>query len=55
MAPGKRSCPYHFHHVQEEMFVIVEGEGSLRVAGEMLPIKTGTSCLSLRVPITRIS
>ncbi|MCF5649586.1 cupin domain-containing protein [Pseudomonas syringae] len=41
VAPGKRSCPYHFHHVQEEMFVIVEGEGSLRVAGEMLPIKTG--------------
>ncbi|RMV38437.1 Auxin-binding protein [Pseudomonas syringae pv. maculicola] len=41
VAPGKRSCPYHFHHAQEEMFVIIEGEGSLRVAGEMLPIKTG--------------
>ncbi|AHG40342.1 auxin-binding protein [Pseudomonas syringae CC1557] len=41
VAPGKRSCPYHFHHAQEEMFVIVEGEGSLRVAGEMLPIKAG--------------
>ncbi|KPY31639.1 Auxin-binding protein [Pseudomonas syringae pv. papulans] len=23
------------------MFVIIEGEGSLRVAGEMLPIRTG--------------
>ncbi|RMP28362.1 Auxin-binding protein [Pseudomonas coronafaciens pv. atropurpurea] len=41
VAPGKRSCPYHFHHAQEEMFVIIEGEGSLRVAGELLPIKTG--------------
>ncbi|KAA8706412.1 cupin domain-containing protein [Pseudomonas cannabina] len=41
VAPGKRSCPYHFHHAQEEMFVIVEGEGSLRVAGEMLPIRAG--------------
>ncbi|MFK3795854.1 cupin domain-containing protein [Pseudomonas sp. NPDC088444] len=41
VAPGKRSCPYHFHHTQEEMFVVIEGQGSLRVAGELLPIKTG--------------
>jgi uncharacterized cupin superfamily protein len=39
--PGKRSCPYHFHYAQEEMFVILEGEGTLRVAGEMIPIRTG--------------
>ena len=38
---GKRSCPYHFHHAQEEMFVILEGEGSLRVAGEVLPLRAG--------------
>ena len=38
---GKRSCPYHFHHAQEEMFVILEGVGSLRVAGEMVPVKAG--------------
>jgi len=41
VAPGKRSCPYHFHYAQEEMFVILEGEGTLRVAGEMLPIRGG--------------
>jgi uncharacterized cupin superfamily protein len=41
VAPGKRSCPYHLHHAQEEMFVVIEGEGTLRVAGEMLPIRTG--------------
>jgi len=41
VAPGKRSCPYHFHHAQEEMFVVLEGTGSLRVAGEMLPIRSG--------------
>jgi len=35
LAAGKRSCPYHFHHAQEEMFVILEGEGSLRVAANM--------------------
>jgi uncharacterized cupin superfamily protein len=41
LAPGKRSCPYHFHRAQEELFVILEGAGSLRVAGEMLPVKAG--------------
>ena len=39
--PGKRSCPYHFHYAQEEMFVILEGAGTLRVAGEMIPIRAG--------------
>lgn len=41
VAPGKRSCPYHFHYAQEEMFVILDGQGTLRVAGEMLPIRSG--------------
>ena len=41
--PGKRSCPYHFHYVEEEMFIVLEGSGTLRVAGEMLPITTGDS------------
>jgi uncharacterized cupin superfamily protein len=39
--PGKRSCPYHYHHAQEEMFIVIEGTGTLRVAGEMLPLKSG--------------
>ena len=41
LAPGKRGCPYHLHHAQEEIFVVIEGEGTLRVAGEMLPIRAG--------------
>lgn len=41
LAPGKVGCPYHLHHAQEEMFVVLEGEGTLRVAGEMLPVRTG--------------
>ena len=41
LAPGKRGCPYHLHHAQEEMFVILEGSGTLRVGGEMLPVKSG--------------
>ncbi len=41
LAPGKLGCPYHLHHAQEEMFVVLEGEGTLRVAGEMLALRTG--------------
>lgn len=41
VAPGMRSCPYHFHYAQEEMFIVLKGTGTLRVAGERLPIKSG--------------
>ena len=39
--PGKQSCPYHLHHAQEEMFIVLEGSGTLRVAGERLPVRAG--------------
>eukprot|EP00123_Amoebidium_parasiticum_P022284 comp8405_c0_seq1/m.3762 comp8405_c0_seq1/g.3762 ORF comp8405_c0_seq1/g.3762 comp8405_c0_seq1/m.3762 type:complete len:174 (-) comp8405_c0_seq1:471-992(-) len=38
---GKRNCPYHTHYAQEEMFIVLEGSGTLRVAGENVPIKSG--------------
>jgi uncharacterized cupin superfamily protein len=41
LAPGMRGCPYHLHHAQEEAFVVLEGRGTLRVAGELLEIKAG--------------
>jgi len=41
LAPGKRAVPYHLHHAEEEMFVVLEGSGSVRIAGEMLPLKAG--------------
>ena len=41
VAPGKRACPYHFHHAQEEMFVVIDGHGTLRVADELLALKPG--------------
>lgn len=41
LAPGKISCPYHFHYAEEEMFVILEGEGTLRVAGETIAVRAG--------------
>jgi len=40
MTPQPRS-PYYMHRVQEEMFVVLEGSGTLRVAGEMLPLAVG--------------
>ena len=39
--PGKSAWPYHSHHVNEEMFFILEGEGTLRHADEEFPIRKG--------------
>ncbi len=41
VAPGMRSCPYHSHYAREEAFVVLEGEGTLRVAGERLALRVG--------------
>jgi uncharacterized cupin superfamily protein len=41
LQPGMRGCPYHLHHAQEEMFIVIEGSGTMRVAGEMLALKVG--------------
>jgi uncharacterized cupin superfamily protein len=38
---GKRPFPYHFHHVNEESMLVVEGEGTLRLAGSEHPIRAG--------------
>lgn len=39
--PGKTGCPYHLHHGEEEMFVVLAGSGTLRVAGALIPIRAG--------------
>jgi uncharacterized cupin superfamily protein len=41
LEPGRIACPYHYHLAQEEMFVILQGEGTLRVAGERVPVRAG--------------
>lgn len=41
VAPGQQSCPYHYHHAEEEMFIVIQGQGTLRVAGELVPIQAG--------------
>lgn len=39
--PGKRSSPFHALHINEEMFVILDGTGTLRLGGEEHPVKAG--------------
>ncbi|MFQ5622738.1 MAG: cupin domain-containing protein [Paracoccaceae bacterium] len=39
--PGKRAFPYHCHHGNEEMFVILEGEGTYRYGGAEYPLRAG--------------
>jgi uncharacterized cupin superfamily protein len=39
--PGKRSCPFHSHRAEEEMFFIVRGEGTLRYGNETRKIRAG--------------
>jgi uncharacterized cupin superfamily protein len=39
--PGKRSCPFHSHRAEEEMFFIVRGEGTLRYGNETRRIRAG--------------
>ena len=39
--PGKSSCPFHVHHVEDEMFIILEGEGSYRFGDQVFSVKAG--------------
>ena len=39
LPPGKVQCPFHCHHGEEEMFLILEGEGELRFGDKRYPIR----------------
>jgi len=39
LPPGKVQCPFHNHHGEEEMFLILEGEGELRFGEARYPIR----------------
>lgn len=41
LPPGKRAFPYHAHRGNEEMFFILEGEGSARLDGEVHKVRKG--------------
>ena len=39
--PGKSLCPFHVHHVVDEMFVLLEGEGEYRFGDETHRVSAG--------------
>jgi uncharacterized cupin superfamily protein len=41
VAPGKQGAPHHCHSAEEEIFVILEGGGTLRLGDETAPIRAG--------------
>ena len=41
LAPGKKSFPFHMHHVTEEALYVVSGSARVRTADGMTPISAG--------------
>ena len=39
LPPGKAQCPFHAHRAEEEMFLILEGEGELRYGTERYKVR----------------
>ena len=39
LPPGKSQCPFHSHRAEEEMFLILEGEGELRFGDQKYRIR----------------
>lgn len=39
--PGKSSSPFHNHHVEDEIFIVLAGTGTYRFGTESYPIKAG--------------
>lgn len=46
--PGKRAFPYHNHHGNEELFVILEGTGTYRFGGQEYGVSAGSVCSAQR-------
>ena len=39
--PGKKAFPFHRHHVMDELFYVLSGEGQYRWGDETLSVKAG--------------
>jgi uncharacterized cupin superfamily protein len=39
--PGKKAFPFHVHHVTEELFIILDGQGTYRFGDKEYPIRKG--------------
>ena len=43
--PGKSACPFHTHHLEDEVFFVISGRGVFRYGESMQEIKAG-DCIS---------
>jgi uncharacterized cupin superfamily protein len=41
LPPGRKAFPHHVHHVNDELFVILSGEATLRFGAEQYPVRSG--------------
>lgn len=39
LPPGKAQCPFHAHRAEEEMFLVLDGEGELRYGSQRYKIR----------------
>jgi uncharacterized cupin superfamily protein len=53
LAPGKLSCPPHCHSAEEEIFVVLEGEGTLLLGDDEHSVRRGH--VVARPPGTRVA
>lgn len=44
LQPGKQSAPFHYHLLEEEHVIVLEGSMTLRLGEEELPLKAGDYC-----------
>jgi uncharacterized cupin superfamily protein len=53
IAPRARSCPFHCHGAEEEIFVVLAGDGRLRLGSEQHPVAAGN--VVARPPGSRVA
>jgi hypothetical protein len=39
--PGKKAFPFHRHHVQDELFFVISGEGEYRFGEKIVRVRSG--------------
>lgn len=41
LAPGMAVCPFHNHHTNDELYLVLEGEGHYRIGERSIAVKAG--------------
>ncbi len=45
LPPGRSTCPFHYHQLEDEVFFVLEGRGVLRYGDDVREIRAG-DCIS---------